>query len=141
MPEMQINDLPEPTIIPKGEYVFEVVDVEEQTHLETGEDVWILNCIVIGGDHDGRKVRDRILWRDTMAWKIAQLATGLGKEVKEGDSVRLEINDVVGKSMKGRVSHNKGRGENADKVYANVSWIAPASEADGKPVDTENVPF
>mgnify|MGYP003299918704 CR=1 FL=1 len=55
-----------------------------------------------------------------MEWKISEFFRSIGMK-KEGQTVRMAWNEIVGKKGRCHVKQVKGAGQNADRVYNNIS--------------------
>ena len=115
--------------VPEGDYNA-VID-----HVENGYCQWANEyngnpmCIVyvnvqLPAGQDAQ-LRENFVLNTDYEWKLSQLflSTGQKKKGEPMQNLGRALNELAGRSCQIRVKKNKGKGENADKTYTNITFL------------------
>ena len=134
--EAEVSTGSEFSILPVGEYEFEVSDLEK-TYSSKGNK---MAKIVLDIMYDGHnyKVFDNIVLMSNMKWKIAQFFECLGLKKKGTELKSMPWNQVVEKTGRVRIKHEDYNGKTSAKVDTYI--VTAAAQASSAPEDG-SLPF
>lgn len=71
------------------------------------------------------QLRENFVLNTDYEWKLSQLflSTGQKKKGEPMQNLGRALNELAGRSCQIRVKKNKGKGENADKTYTNITFL------------------
>ena len=124
------------SILPIGEYDFEVADLEK-TYSKAGNKMAKITMDIIYDGHK-YKVFDNIVLMSNMKWKIAQFFECLGLKKKGTELKSMPWNQVVEKTGRVRIKHEDYNGKTSAKVDTYI--VTAASRASSAPEDG-SLPF
>lgn len=98
------------TIIPEGEYRFQVVDIKDETDVNVR-----LLCEIVGGQYEGRTVLHNVPLEGDFLWLTKLFLKCIG-EPHCGD-IQIDTDNWIGRQFTGQVKHSK------DGKYANIKTL------------------
>jgi hypothetical protein len=112
------------SVLPDGEYPFEVTNAEEKTSNSSGNDMIELTLKV----KDGPTVYDYLVNVEESLWKIDNFQASIGEEIKPGVPVDINPEDFIGRRGTCLLYTETYQGKKKNKVADYVFVIAEPGE-------------
>jgi len=124
--------------LPEGTYTARLTNVETEPHPDDGIMRTSLEFTITHGEHNGRRVWDKIKHADTILWKAGAIFNGMGiKGDLEGwGDWALAVGEQANRCF--MITTNNR--EYNDKVYTGVKHLTPGDDTGFNPPSNE-VPF
>ena len=135
--EAEVTTSGEFSILPVGEYDFEVEDLEKTFSSKGNKMAKVVLKIEYNGIN--YKVFDNIVLMSNMKWKIAQFFECLGLKKKGTELKSMPWNQVVEKTGRVRILHEEYNGKTNAKVDKYI--VTAASQASSAPDEDSDLPF
>ena len=131
----EIKNDDEFTLLPEGDYDFEVLSYERSRSKGSGNIPPCNMAIVSVKVTDGTKsttVKDYILLHTSTEWKVSQFFRAIGQK-KQGQTVRMNWSAVPGSKGRCKVivdkyTNDKGETRETNKIAKYYDYTAPASQ-------------
>tara|TARA_R110000824_G_scaffold9475_5_gene42382 strand:- start:2714 stop:3118 length:405 start_codon:yes stop_codon:yes gene_type:complete len=112
--------------LPEGTYPARLVEVKTEAHPDDGIMRTSLEFHITNGEHNGRRVWDKIKHSDTILWKAGAIYNGMGIQ-GELDGWNEWANAVYAQTNRTFLITTNNR-EYQDKVYTGVKRLQPNDE-------------
>lgn len=132
---VDFSDTETQAVLPEGDYLLEVEDVEQKTSDNSGADYLALTFVVADGKFKGKKVWHNCSLQPQALFNLRGVLEALGFEVPQG-AMELDPADLIGETCGASVAHEVYEG----KKKARAVEFFTADELDGEEDDTPDEP-
>lgn len=130
---VDFSDTETQAVLPEGDYLLEVEDVEQKTSDNSGNDYLALTFKVAEGKFKGKKVWHNCSLQPQALFNLRGVLEALGFEVPQG-SMELDPADLIGEKCGAAVAHEVYEGKKKARA---VEFFSP-DELDGDAEDEED---
>lgn len=112
--------------VPEGDYLVQVDDIE-MGESKAGNEMWTVYLKIVGGDHDGLNLVDRLTMSEKALFRVVGFLQGLGIKTPR-KRLKLDTNRMVGRKVIAQVADGEPyRGTVRSEVKGYQRYSAPAS--------------
>ena len=139
-----VEDAQDFTPIPDGEYLAQLVEVDENKTTRDGDPMWSVRWQVLEGEHAGRYVFDNLVFSAKALKRVKLVFSRLGLDVAKDQEVDWTPDMIIGKQARITVVTEEYEDQSGQKKkrssipYAGFEAVEMVTGANG---ETEAVPF
>src|SRR5690606_23145410 len=124
---VDFSDTTSNAVLPEGEYLLEVEDVEQKTSDNSGNDYLAITLKVAEGKHKGQKVWHNCSLQPQALFNLRSVLEALGFTIPQG-SMDLDPADMIGEVCGGTIAHETYEGKKKARV---IEFFSPDEGSDG----------
>lgn len=136
---VDFSDTETQAVLPEGDYLLEVEDVEQKTSDNSGNDYLALTFKVAEGKFKGKKVWHNCSLQPQALFNLRGVLEALGFEVPQG-SMELDPADLIGEKCGAAVAHEVYEGKKKARAVEFFSPDELDGDAEGDEEDEEEAP-
>lgn len=125
--------------VPDGEYLIEVISIEEKESQE-GNIYLAWKWKIVDGPYKGATLYDNTSLKPTALWRLKSLLECLGVDVPSG-KLGLNLSEYKGKSLLAEVANETYQGKQKPRISSFLRGIAKATPASNGPKKGSAVTF
>lgn len=132
---VDFSDTTSNAVLPEGEYLLEVEDVEQKTSENSGNDYLAITLKVAEGKHKGQKVWHNCSLQPQALFNLRSVLEALGFTIPQG-SMDLDPADMIGEVCGGTIAHETYEGKKKARV---IEFFSPDEGSDDEEDEEDEV--